>query len=592
VWTRAEKDHLSKKSQLKFNHIEKEINLMISNLTALTSFYDASNYVSYDEFNVFTKNLIKTNSSIKALEWVPKITSDLQRSYLKREMEKYGYLNFNITRKNKKGNLVKQNAQKVYFPVVYIAPFEENKKAHGYDLYSNNLRKKALMKSEKLKTKIATEKIHLVQDEGKDNSILIVEPIYKKKMQKELLGYTLLVVNITKMLADVLDEFKDGDNLIVKDKTALGEKIFYLQEDKSMKYTFYNVKSVRVANRIWELKSTHELSLLNSPNRNIFYIGLVLTLSFALLISLMLNNHQKGRNLIFLNHELEKKNTMLEQKQNMLRFNHDALEEKNIELKKVKNATLSILEDIQIEKMKTEQLNKKLLISNEELENFAYITSHDLKAPLRGLSDLIGYIREDINTHSIDQKIVNNINRMEIQINRLDSLIIGILNYSKVGSLNTQIKKNELNDVINKVLSDLKIPDEVKINISCDCGTTLVDETKLSQVISNLIDNAIKYHDNIKNAEITINVNQENNVLTLSVGDNGPGINSKYHTKIFEMFHKLQSRDDIEGTGIGLAIVKKIIINNGGDIVLESSQGNGANFICTWPLTKKLNDIS
>ena len=144
-------------------------------------------------------------------------------------------------------------------------------------------------------------------------------------------------------------------------------------------------------------------------------------------------------------------------------------------------------------------------------------------------------------------------------------------------------------DLLEETMEFIGKPENVNLEIGPGMPEIVTDKTRLSQVFSNLIGNAIKYNDKeIK--EIKISVNDQPEGWTFSVKDNGPGIESQYHEKIFVIFQTLNRRDDVESTGVGLAIVKKIIEDQGGKIWVESELGKGSDFRFFWPRAKKQKD--
>jgi PAS domain S-box-containing protein len=231
-----------------------------------------------------------------------------------------------------------------------------------------------------------------------------------------------------------------------------------------------------------------------------------------------------------------------------------------------------------------EKLIENLQITNKELEQFAYIASHDLKSPLRAIGSLTHWIKEDIEGNG-SEETKKNLDLLIGRVNRMDSLINGVLAYSKVGKnapvYNTINVNNLLNDLVDLVAPNYK----ECILIPENLPTLHTEKLKLEQVFSNLINNSIKHCDkNVPSIEIFME--EKGKFLEFSVSDNGPGIDPKYHEKVFVMFQTLKSRDKEENTGIGLAIVKKLIDNKGGRVFIESPVGEGTVIKFLWPYEK------
>lgn len=218
---------------------------------------------------------------------------------------------------------------------------------------------------------------------------------------------------------------------------------------------------------------------------------------------------------------------------------------------------------------------------NEELDQFAYIVSHDLKAPLRAISTLSTFLEEDLEG-KLNEETEGNFALMRSRVARMESLINGILEYSKVGRKSS---KNELIDtqkLVTDIIDSLEIDPKFKIIIQDQLPKVEFTEIQLGQVFQNLISNAIKYHDK-DTGQININYHDQDGFHEFEVVDDGPGIEPQYQDKIFEIFQTLQSRDEIESTGIGLSIVKKIVEDHSGSIQVNSKIGEGSTFSFTIP---------
>jgi len=236
-------------------------------------------------------------------------------------------------------------------------------------------------------------------------------------------------------------------------------------------------------------------------------------------------------------------------------------------------------------KAEKNKLLTKLEKNNIELNNFAYVVSHDLKSPLRSMSALISWIQED-NDHVFNDETNNNFEKLLKKVDKMDHLINGILKYSSIDKTNYTSQKVDLHELVTDIIELIYVPKHFTITINSQLPTFKSNKFKLQQLFQNLISNAIKYN-NSKKAEITIDCVEQPLSYLFSVKDNGVGIEPKYHTKIFEVFETLEESDK-ESTGIGLSIVKKVVTMLNGSIWLKSEIGVGTTFF--FELKKEVSD--
>lgn len=236
------------------------------------------------------------------------------------------------------------------------------------------------------------------------------------------------------------------------------------------------------------------------------------------------------------------------------------------------------------EKMNQYMMNLEKTIS--ELDKFAYVVSHDLKAPLRAIGNLTGWIEEDM-ADRLPEEIRGHFNTIKGRVVRMEGLINGILDYTKAAKHGGELISFSSEEVVKDSIELIGPPESAIINIRSGMPQMKAEKVKLQQVFLNLIHNAIKYNDK-EDVQVDIGFEDLGKEWKFFVKDNGPGIEKRYHEKIFVIFQTLNARDEVESRGVGLAIVKKIIEEEGGKIWVESDKGTGATFYFTWPKVKKV----
>jgi len=257
------------------------------------------------------------------------------------------------------------------------------------------------------------------------------------------------------------------------------------------------------------------------------------------------------------------------------------LKEKTDKIEESRKALTYLVEDVNKAGEELRKVNMEYAAANKELKEFAYIVSHDLKAPLRAISQLTHWISEDY-SEAFDDDGKKQMDLILKRVKRMDGLIEGILRYSRIGRIREKEERPDLNLIVKNIIDALSPPDNVKIIIENELPDVLRDSTRMEQVFQNLIGNAIKFMDKSEGI-IRVGCADEGAYWKFSISDNGPGIDKRYHDKIFRIFQTLVPRDEHESTGIGLTLVKKIIELYGGSVSVESEAGRGATFFFTLP---------
>lgn len=446
-------------------------------------------------------------------------------------------------------NVHPQHSASLRLPITFIEPADMNAAAIGLDIAHETNRLTAALKARDTGTAQITGPIILVQDENRSPGFLFYMPYYSsenlasvEQRQRHFSGLVYAPFVFSKLIDGVLEK----ENRMVRFSVRDGQEALYDEADGNglrEESEFRQQVSLGMYGRRWEFEiwESPEFRVLNGSSEPLLILigGLTIdSLLFGLFVMLTRSNRRA------------------------IAFASRMSAEAN---------------------RKAEALQK----SNEDLERFAYVASHDLKTPLRGIAYLAGYLREDLEpvlqAAGGAAEVENHLDRLEQQVQRMEALISGILSYSALQLEDRPVKPVDTRELVIKLVQQLGLRgDQTRVTGSFPKIET--DETGLEQVLSNLLFNAVKYHHQPEAALITVSAQVQDGWLTIDVSDNGPGIAPKYHRKIFEMFQTLQAKDESGSTGIGLAIVQKTVERYGGVVRLASEEGLGATFTIVWPL--------
>jgi PAS domain S-box-containing protein len=225
--------------------------------------------------------------------------------------------------------------------------------------------------------------------------------------------------------------------------------------------------------------------------------------------------------------------------------------------------------------------NQQLKRSNRDLEDFAYIASHDLKTPLGGIKSAASWLEEDLHDLSDESRML--LGLMQSRINRMETLLDDLLTYSRVGRTDTAIGETNVAVIFGRIIEVLGPPAHINVRAEGELPVMVTASAQLEHVLRNLINNAIKHHDK-ENGEVVLSGKRVGDLVEFVVRDDGPGILPQFHDKIFQLFQTLKRRDEVEGSGMGLALVKKLVEQQNSCITVHSQgNGTGTEFRFQWP---------
>ncbi|WP_162820017.1 sensor histidine kinase [Kordia sp. SMS9] len=299
---------------------------------------------------------------------------------------------------------------------------------------------------------------------------------------------------------------------------------------------------------------THIFIFLGENGNAIIYVNFGYIVTFILLSMLLMTRFANSF------HALEKAKIVAQAQQK-------EIAEKSKELSKV---NLELKENV-----------RQLKNYNAELDSFNHIVSHDLKAPLVAMHSLVSFIEEDIDQTVNTEEAKTHFESLKGRISKMYALINGMLEYSRIAQGKKTKETFSINELLLEIIDILNPEKKHFIQIPEKDVEIFTSKVELEHVFLNLISNAIKHCDK-EQAIVHISYQKTSDMYTFTVRDNGPGIDKKYHHKIFDMFYQLEEGDKIESTGIGLTIVKKIVSGNDGNIKIDSKDGVGTTISFTW----------
>lgn len=303
--------------------------------------------------------------------------------------------------------------------------------------------------------------------------------------------------------------------------------------------------------------------------------------------------------------EIEKKSQFIEENQNRINNILNSLlvyttldfsdrikiTEKGDELDAIVIGLNSLIDELEFRMDQLNSLNHELEYANQELDSFSYSVSHDLRAPLRAISGYSQVLVEDY-SEQLDEYGKNTIEVIVRNATRMSALIDDLLTFSKVGKQNIAKVSLSMNDIFSNVINDLLDDEKRKrceFNIG-ELGTVEADGSMIKQVVTNLVSNAIKYSGKKEKSIIEIGSYLKDDMAVFYVKDNGAGFDMKYYDKLFGVFQRLHSGAEFEGTGVGLALVQRIIKKHKGDLWAEARPEEGATFSFSLPLRNTVKE--
>ena len=553
-------ENFTRLAQERTQSIRTTLATTMTTVHAIRGLFDASSEVDSAEFRAFVRSL-EVSDSVQALEWVPSISHALRDDF-EQAARRDGFRDFEITERAGPDSMVRAADRDRYYPVYFVEPYDDNAPVLGYDLGSNRERLAALNAARDGGEAVATSRVTLVQETGEQFGFLIFLPIYRDGVVPETVssrradhvGFSLGVFRIGDLIASAMSNQRIAsapvDIHIFDLSDPAGSQRLYpasstYETGDAVQASLRYEEVLAVAGRQWLLVATpvEGANFGRGPITSwlILLLGTVMTGLVAMSFKAIAGRADYARQEVALRTD------------ELVRSN-------------------SARDDILV----------KLTKSNEELESFAYVASHDLKSPLRGIDNLVSWIVEDTES-SLSAESLRNAERLRIRVNRLEALLDGLLEFSRAGRLKSTSESVDTRRLCVQI-GDYLAPDAgVGMSYATDLPTIETARPALETVLRNLIGNAIKHRDG-DTVNIAVTAEDRGSVYRFTVRDDGPGIDPAHHDRIFEIFRTLVPRSKTDTSGIGLSIVKRLVDAAGGSIHVESdAQARGVAFHFTWP---------
>ena len=557
------------------------LNLYISEIETIRRLFNSSDWINRDDFRSFVEPILVRFPDIQALGLIPRVPNDHRLGHELAARDD-GLADYQIRERLAQGKIVRATLRDVYFPVFYVEPILGNEAVLGFDMASDAARLAALVEARDSGRSVATGRMILVQDTERQDGFLIFVPIYRSgfgylsiaERRDNLGGFAVGVFRVGATLEEVLYNLEsDLVNILILDQSAPAENRFlhYRSWDAGSKSPTgpteiapvetgvpSHTAVFDVAGRRWSmLVSASPKYLAKHPQWQpwaVLFTGLTLTIALAAYLIAIRRNAVVEAQTARRTAELEER----KRTEGQLR-----------------------------------QYTRKLKQANRELEEFSYVASHDLQEPLRTVISYSKLLEVDVG-EGLSEEAREDLRFIREATERMRNLINDLLELSRVGRADACTESVDLGECMKQVMDNLRTRTEKTGGTVEYQNLPLVrgNPRELTSVLQNLVGNALKFHGE-KPPHIKVSARKRGDMWKISVADNGIGISADYMDKIFTPFKRLHGAANYDGTGIGLAIVRKILEHHGGEISVESIPDEGSTFSFTlteWAKTAPLMD--
>ncbi|MEO9532847.1 MAG: CHASE domain-containing protein [Crocinitomicaceae bacterium] len=534
----AENRFSSRVSEL-VTSIEDRMGLYEQALWGGVALFNASDEVSRKDWENYVATLDIQNRlpGIQGMGYAIPL-NELEKDSLVNKMKVDGFEDFSVQ---------PEGVRDSYTSIIYLEPFDwRNQRAFGYDMWSNEMRRTAMQRAVDEKKAATSGIITLVQETENDvqKGFLTYIPVFQKadstNKQNIVNGWVYAAFRAGDLMKGILGEIKDYDFELFDGKSKTTENLLFDSDNKleaidsSFNPVLKKEVSLNIQGRDWTLFVHSNAEYVQANDQVLPKIiavgGLIIDLLLFFVILSIARNQSKAEELV---------------------------NQKTAELN-----------------LQTVSLEKR----NQELSQFAYITSHDLQEPLRTIRSFINLLDENYKD-SLDEKGQKFLDIIVTSADRMSDLIVAILDYSRIGT-SSEVEAIDTNEIVKQTIADLNDLIErnnATVNVS-ELSVIKGYRSEFHQLIQNLIANAVKFKKEDVNPVINISSTENSTHYLFKVEDNGIGMEEKYLERIFLIFQRLHGKSEFEGTGIGLAHCRKIVHLHVGEIWVESELGKGSTF--------------
>jgi len=535
--------------------VQKAIDLNLEVLWSIEGLYAASIRVERHEFRAFAGSALARHRAIAALQWAPRIPHAARKAHETEGREELGQ-DYHIAEDARDGRTVAAAPRHEYFPLYFAEPRERRHHPFGLDLSSDGSHGNLMARAADAALPLATARIPLKPPHAFAVNVFL--PIYKggaaprdpAERTDRLLGFAVALYRLDGLLDEALWQLEPGAvRLQLLDYSAPPARRFLAAHPRQTASdasptpgSLHHAAALRVAGRGWSVACRPSKGFVAGGRTGLPIAALATGILFTLVLTGYL----------------------------LTLAGHTARVER---LVAVRTDELS-------------RANDELARSNAELEQFAYVASHDLQEPLRMVSSFVQLLAQRYQG-KLDADADEFIGYAVDGATRMQALIRDLLAYSRVGRRGHELAPVDLEAALEQATANLRaaIADADAALTHEPLPTVLGDETQLTQLLQNLIGNAVKFH-GTQPPQIHVGARRQAESWIISVRDNGIGIDPDYADRIFLIFQRLHTRAQYDGTGIGLAMCRKIVERHGGRIWLESTPGSGSTFSFTLPVVE------